>query len=381
MRLLPIASGKGGVGKSLVAANLALALTDLGHKVVLVDLDLGGSNLHTILGMRGLAEGIGTFLAGRSNDFSRLLYPTEYHNLSFIPGDSEIPGMANVTAGQKRKLLRRIQTLEADYVVLDLGSGSSYNTVDFFLASARGIVVTTPGLTAILNAYLFLKNCVFRLVLRSFGRSSPAAPRIAELQKNPQSMQRLYVPALLDELKILDPSGYESFVSLSRSFRPSLIMNLLEDPRDGQKAGKIRRSCKQYLGIEVEHLGVVYRDVLQDTALASGLPIIIYKPDTVLSKAIVRIADKISEIEWEDTGEAVFDDIDDSYRMADTEADTDFDAKIESMHDLLSSGVLSQGDLVETIRSQQYENNRLKTENTFLKSKVLKAAEMGFDVL
>jgi flagellar biosynthesis protein FlhG len=288
--------------------------------------------------------------------------------------------MSNLTASQKKRLLRQLDTLEADYVVVDLGSGSNYNTVDFFIASAGGIVVTTPHLTSILNAYLFLKNCVFRLLMRSFDRSSPATEKIRELHKNPQAMQRLYVPALVQELRALDAEGVERFDEQVHRFSPSIILNLLDDPRDAGKAGKIRRSCKQYLGIDVEHLGVIYRDALQDTALASSLPIIIYKPESVLSRAIVRIADKLLEAEWSEDLDVEFDGVDDGYQTAESEAEVDFTSKIESMQDLLDGGVLSQGDLIETIRSQQYEIGRLRRENTFLKTKLVDASEAGFDV-
>ena len=63
MVILPIGSGKGGVGKSLLATNLSIALAEAGRKVVLVDLDLGASNAHTMLGIRSVSRGIGTFLS------------------------------------------------------------------------------------------------------------------------------------------------------------------------------------------------------------------------------------------------------------------------------------------------------------------------------
>lgn len=133
MQIIPIASGKGGVGKSLVAANLAIALAQSGKKTVLADLDLGGSNLHLLLGLRGIPFGIGTFFTTPEADFERLLIDTDIENLRFIPGDSEIPGMANLKPAQKKALIRALLALEdTDVLVLDLGAGTSANTVDFF---------------------------------------------------------------------------------------------------------------------------------------------------------------------------------------------------------------------------------------------------------
>ncbi|MAG13510.1 MAG: ATP-binding protein [Spirochaetales bacterium] len=380
MQILPVASGKGGVGKSLVAANLSIALGQTGRTVILVDLDLGGSNLHTILGIRAPETGLGTFLAGKGKALEDTLIPTDYDNLLFIPGDGEIPGAADLKSHQKRALMRKLINLSADYIVLDLGSGTGLNTLDFFLLSSRGIIVTIPTLTAILNAYLFLKNSVFRLIDHSFSAKGPAGPYIRSLKSQGAALQRTYIPSILPELRVLDPEGYEKFVTQRGSFQPLLVMNLLEDPKDGEKAAKIRRSCVHYLGVDLEHLGVVYRDSLQDTALSSGLPIIIYKPQAVLSLAIRRIADRVLEQTADGMSLPDMDEVDESYHTADLEAEIDFDTKVQYMKDLLHTGALSEGDLVETIHMQQYELSRLRKENQLLKSKIVKAAEAGFSV-
>ena len=91
MRVIPIATGKGGVGNSLVAANLAVAFAQAGKRVVLADLDLGASNLHLIIGHQKPGASIGAFLNNPKIDFSTLVAPTDIKNLSFIPGDAEIP--------------------------------------------------------------------------------------------------------------------------------------------------------------------------------------------------------------------------------------------------------------------------------------------------
>ena len=381
MQIIPIASGKGGVGKTLVATNLAVALARYGKRVVLADLDLGGSNLHLTLGQSGVRTGIGTFLLDSKVKFEDIILPTEYENLQFIPGDAEIPGMANLKSGQKSKLIRRLYGVDADYLVADLGAGTNFNTLDFFLTSSRGMVVTTPTLTATLNAYLFLKNTVFRLMGNSFKKGSAAAEYLKGLQKEGTQLQRVYIPRLLEKIKLEDPQSFEQFQETMRTFRPMLVMNMLEDPKDSKKAEKIRRSCREYLGIDMEHLGVIYFDHLQEVALSSRLPIVAYKPGSVLSQAVFRLADKIIQHqEEEQSGLLDFENLEQTYETAEMEAEIDFDAKVQDLENLLHSGALTRGDLIDTIRAQQYDVNALKKENQLLKSKLLKAMEQGYKV-
>ena len=380
MHILPIASGKGGVGKSLVAANLSIALSQAGKTVYLADLDLGGSNLHLILGLRGILRGIGSYLNNPDISFEDTIRTTDYPNLFFIPGDGEIPGMANMKSGQKRMIIKKLLSLKADYLVLDLGAGTNYNILDFFLTSGQGIIITTPTPTAILNAYLFLKNIVFRIMYSTFSRNSPALSYIENLRKEGNPLQQLYIPKILENIRKEDPESHAAFVKAIQRFHPRLILNMLEDPKDASTAVKLRRSSKQYLDIDIEHLGIIYRDDLQDIALSSRLPIISYKPQSVLSQAIYRIADKLINIEVEDDGPLDLSYLDDSYQEADMEAEIDFTSKMQYLEELLHCGALSMGDLAETIKTQQFDINQLRKENQLLKSKLVQALQASQNI-
>ncbi|MCL2374038.1 MAG: P-loop NTPase [Treponema sp.] len=380
MRIIPVASGKGGVGKSLVAANLAVAFAQAGQRVVLADLDLGASNLHLVLGHQSPKAGIGTFLNNTKSDFNAVIADTDIRGLRFIPGDTEIPGMANLKAFQLKALVRRFLALkhETDILVLDLGAGTHQSILDFFLLSGQGIVVTAPAVTAVLNAYVFLKNTVFRLMYTVFSKASPAKIYLEQTRKDGSGSQKIYIPSMLAEIKKIDPASHEKFMERIAHFHPRIIMNMIDDPKDADVAQKIRRSCGEYLDLKIEHLGVVYRDTIQDTALASRLPILLYKPQSVLSQAIYRIADKILESE-EDSYALDDKQIEESFQEAGLEAEIDFGAKMDYVEELLHSGTLSQGDLIETVKSQQLEISKLKKENNFLKHKLSSAITQGFN--
>jgi flagellar biosynthesis protein FlhG len=378
VRIIPIASGKGGVGKSLVAANLSIALGEAGKRVVLADLDLGASNLHLILGIPAPKQGIGTFFSGAAGKFENVILDTDYENLRFIPGDAELPGLANIKSNQKTQLVKRLLSVDCDYLVLDLGAGTSATILDFFLMSSQGLVVTAPTLTATLNAYLFLKNAVFRLLYSAFGQRSKAYEYLESLRHDGAALQKAYIPAIMDAIHELDPEHWKIAVERMARFRPRLIMNMIEDPKDAEKAQKIRRSCKEYLNIDLEHLGVLYRDELQDVALGSRIPIIRYKPQAILSQGVYRMADKIISMEGVDDAPLSLQEIEGSFQTAELEAETDFGAKMAYVEELLSSGALTEGDLVETVRSQQFEIDKLRRENQFLKYKLARAIGQGF---
>lgn len=372
MQIIPIASGKGGVGKSLLSANLAIALGKAGKKVVLADLDLGASNLHLVIGQASPKTGIGTFLAGE-HKFEDIIEPTDYENVSFIAGDSEIPGLSALKIFQKNSLIKKFQSLDADYLIIDLGAGTHLTILDLFLLSPQGIIVTAPTVTATLNGYLFLKNAVFRLMAATFKKGTKAAEYLDKLKNDAMSLQRLYIPKLIDSIEAVDPENAKIFKERLAHFHPRLIINMIDEPKDADKAQKIRRSCQQYLGLEVDSLGVMYRDSMQDRALSSRLPVTVYKPNAVLSQAVFRIAEKIIQSET-----LQFDIDSNNFEIAAEEANDDFSAKMSYVEDLVGTGALTQNELVELIKTLQYENNELRKENTLLKSKIVKAAEKGF---
>lgn len=377
MTIVPIASGKGGVGKSLLAANVGILLARAGKRVVLADLDFGGSNLHLILGTGAAEPGVGTFLTGPKMEFEEIVRPTDYGNLHFIAGDNELPGIANLSAGQKRKLINRLRKLDTDILILDLGAGTSFNVMDFFLLSSRGVVVTTPTPTALVNAYLCVKNALFRLLTSHIKRGTDADTMLKELSADAASMQRLYLPTIIGRLETVAPDAIAEFRTAAGQFRPRIVINMLDDPKEVNKLVRLRASCTQYLGIDVEQYGVLYRDELQDIALNARLPIVLYKPQSLLSAAIQRIAERIAE-ESEAEERSTWMDPDDSFEAAVAEAESDFEAKTDYVNELLDGGVLTHGDLLETVKSQQIEIRHLRRQNELLSAKLVKAAKQGF---
>lgn len=380
-QIIPVASGKGGVGKSLLSANLAIALGQQGKKVVLVDLDLGASNLHLVIGQHPGSASLGSWFTEK-NDFKDIIQPTDYQNVSFIAGDNQIPDLTSLKHVQKVRLIRNLKNIDTDYVILDLGAGTHQFILDMFLLSPQGIIVSAPAVTATLNGYLFLKNAVFRLLYTTYKRGTPGRSYLDEIKKDSSTMQKLYIPQLIQGLARVDPQTTQVFINRMQQFRPRLVMNMIEDPKDADRAQRIKASCNQYLGLELEYLGLMYRDLFQDKALAAQLPVVVYKPQSVLGQAVYRIADKVistpaRQFDAAFTSEAFSGD---NFQDAEEDANEDYNFKLSGIDDLVSGGTLSMGELAEMVKTQQYEITQLRKENNLLKSKLLNAAQQGFSV-
>src|SRR5271157_5338138 len=380
MLIVPIGSGKGGVGKSLLAANLSIALAEAGKKVVLVDLDLGASNAHTMLGIRSVDRGIGTFLSVPRTSFDDLIMPTEYDGLSFVPGDAEMPGTANVKSAQKKRLVRCLESQAFDFMVLDLGPGAGANALDFFLLGTGGVVVTTPALTSLLNAYLFLKNVVFRAIYATVGPRSRAFALLEEMRRDREGgLQRTPVPRILETIAREDPEEHALVARALERLRPRLVLNMVEDPAEAEKGEKLRASARGYLGIEISYLGVIFRDELQSVALGSRVPSLRYKPGCVLSRGLYRIAERLLSVPAEEPDGAPWRqgtgaDGENLLPGPEAEAEEDFKGMRRDLEDLLNSGTLSLVDLVESVRTQQIELSTLRRENALLHARLEKRA-------
>src|SRR5512140_3011848 len=161
-RVISIGGGKGGIGKSLIAANLGIELARRGRRVVLVDADLGGANLHTTLGVDVPRRTLTDFIDRKVSRIEEVVTPTGIQNLGLVSGALDHLDAANPRHAQKMRFLRHVQQLDADFAILDLGAGTHANVLDFFLVSDHGVLVLVPEPTAVENAYRFVKAAFWR---------------------------------------------------------------------------------------------------------------------------------------------------------------------------------------------------------------------------
>ena len=293
-KIIPIASGKGGVGKTFLAANLAIALAEAGHPTIAVDMDLGGSNLHSFLGLPNRFPGIGDFLKARSAELEELLVDTATPKLRFIPGDGLSPFLANIPYAQKMRLISKVKKLPAEYILLDLGAGTSFNTIDFFRISRYGIIVTRPEYPSIMNMLGFLKHFVLRLIERTLANDQRIHDLLRSSYKQPIAEQRDSLGALGPKIAAIDRDAGKKVEDLCRDFRPRVLFNMGEHPDEIEIARNIDSSLENALSLKVDYFGFIFEDPDVRRSIKKQIPFLPEYRESIAGKGIVQTAERVA---------------------------------------------------------------------------------------
>lgn len=299
-RIWAIGGGKGGTGKSFLSASLGIEIGWRDGDIVLVDADFGGPNLATLLGIRDVDRDLGSFFR---NDFSRLedvLLDTPYPGLRLIKGTESALFSANLHHSKKLKLIRQLKNLGASRVILDLGTGSSYNTLDLFILGQPGILVLTPEPTAIENGYYFLRACAARIVrlYSKFHRTPELASQLThELENGSLSLR-----ACLERLTSLDHGYGPTLLAVLKNFRLGLVINKARSEKDYFLAESIADVVRKYFFFQLDPLATIPYDEKVHWSLKKFKPFLHEHPESEVSQAIRKIAQKLTEGEPESSG-------------------------------------------------------------------------------
>ncbi len=294
-KIWAIGGGKGGVGKSLVSANVAICLALMGNKVVAVDLDLGGANLHTCLGLPIPSVTLSDYVSKRVTNFEDLLVPTPISNLRIISGAQDEIGMANLKHMHKNQIIRKLHDLDADYILFDLGAGTAFNTIDFFISADKGILVVLPEPTSIENTYRFIKSVFYRR-LKMIEGISEIEPLIEEAMSAKIASGSTTSPAdLVKRISDINPEvGLRIKDELSH-FRPNLIINQVRSQADIDIGYSIQSICRKYFGIEMTFPGYLDYDASVWQSVRKRKPLLIEYPNSKLVNNFDRIVNRLIE--------------------------------------------------------------------------------------
>jgi len=293
-----VGAGKGGVGASMVAANLGIFLAQIGKRVVLVDTDLAGSGLHAWLGMPRPDAGISDVVEGRVARIQSALVETPVTGLFLLGGASDLFGP---TAGEERVaslLLDHLRTLEVDFVLVDLPSGATPLALDLFTGTDAGIVVAVPTPDAVDSAYRFWLAAFLRLLETRSAGDAEALFAIRALGRRGGRP-----PSPREVVAALEGSG-SPFADQARRvrslFAPQLVVNQTRLKSDEELGEAMVSAAARWLGFSPRLLGSIGWDDNVWLSLRRGLPLFIEFSRTGACRSLERIVRRFLGQEFKD---------------------------------------------------------------------------------
>lgn len=252
-RVITVTSGKGGVGKSNMSVNMAIQLSRLGKKVIILDADFGLANVEVMLGTRPKYNMADMIFGGKD---IRDVICKGPENIGFISGGSGIKELSNLSKDQISGIINMMCGLDslADIIIIDTGAGISDAVIDMVLASSEVLLVTTPEPTSITDAYALLKT----------------------INKTP---------------------GFNA-----ENTRIRMIGNRTLNMLDGYDLyNKLNSVVERFLNMKMEYLGAVPFDVNLTKAVMRQQPVSIAYPNTLAVKSIKAMAKTLIDMEQSET--------------------------------------------------------------------------------
>lgn len=272
-----IGGGKGGIGKSFISSSLAICLTKMGKSVTLIDLDLGSANLHTVLGVKIPAQTLSDFISGRAHSLSQVTATTEIPGLNFISGFNDALNIADLDKDSKQRLINSFRQIQTPYVILDLGAGTSENTLDFFLSADQKVVAVTPEPTSIENAYRFMKSSFYRKLRQT--ESELGIQSLIEAAMDSRNQIGIRSPAdLIRYVQQMNPEAGQRFQERIADFQLQLLLNQVRTRQDIELGHSMKSVCRKYFGIDANYLGYIDHDNAVWQSLRKRRPLVIEYP-------------------------------------------------------------------------------------------------------
>jgi flagellar biosynthesis protein FlhG len=306
--IIAVGGGKGGVGKSIVSSNVSAKLAGAGHKVLTIDLDIGGSNLHTYFGRRVTSPSLTEFISDPSISFQSIITESGIDNVSLITsGQTRGLGSLKTEKNDMTRVWDGIVGAKAlygfDTVVVDLGAGTDEHTTDFFLAAHIGVVTVLPEPTSIENAYSFLKAVLWKLIQNSGARvnQSKEAEELADriFSANPEGSCYGYLQKLLAEREN-NPKLINCIVGAMMGRKMGFVVNQIRSQKDIEIANSMADISKNYFGWKTLSLGFLNYDEAAWKALRNKKLLVQDFPHSMISRRLddflVRAIDGLSKL-------------------------------------------------------------------------------------
>jgi flagellar biosynthesis protein FlhG len=286
--VIAVGGGRGGVGKSVLAVNLSVYLAQLGRSVVLIDADPAGAELHTLLGLDAPIES-----AGRddSDDDDLSVLPTPVPGLSLMPQRYSVGSTSPIRPGRKARWARGLRQLDADYVLIDLGSGTAPATLDLFLAADLGLCVTAPEPPSIEATYRFARALFVRKLRRALVKDRFRMRLVERAQSELTAL-----PSPLELVRVIaryDPGAGELAAAELQRLSPRLVLNGTRLRPDSDIAPAMCDLSLRYLGVRFDYVGAIEQDDAVWLSVVRRRPVLIDSPASKSARNLERIARRV----------------------------------------------------------------------------------------
>ncbi len=250
-RIIAISSGKGGVGKTNISINMALAYAQLGKKVIVMDADLGLANVNVVLGV--IPKYNLYHLIRKQKTMRDIILDTNY-GIQIVAGASGFSKIANLSEEERTNFITELSELStADIIIIDTGAGVSGNVLSFIAAADDALIVTTPEPTAITDAYGIIK--IIATEINNLGMG----------------------------LK--------------------LIVNRVKSVTEGKKvATRVINIASQFLNLKVDYLGCVYEDQSVQTAVIKQKPFLVSDPKGKAAICVKHLVSRLENVDFKEGG-------------------------------------------------------------------------------
>jgi flagellar biosynthesis protein FlhG len=289
-RIVAVGGGKGGTGKSLLAANLGVFLSTLGKRVTLVDAAFGSATLHQFVGVPRPQRTLADMMGNNSVTLDHIAVDAGIPGLSLVAGEGDPAWASNPKSAQINKLISRLRQIDADYVVIDLAAGTNGTTLDLFLIADVGIVVSVPEPTSVELAYRFLRAAFVRR-LRKVGVGAATdipAEELRPFEGGIPSPNDVY-----ERVAETDEGVAERVATEMARFRPCFVVNQVRSKADMELCGHLARAVQRRFGIPAEELGHLEYDDTVAVAVRRRRPLLVEHPESRIARNIERLTRRL----------------------------------------------------------------------------------------
>jgi len=238
---------------------MGITLARQGYSVIAVDADFGSPDLHTFLGVKN-PERFRPDLQNLPPVEQLALIPTSQPGLSLLSCTGDFLGAADPSTAEIEKISQLIMSLNADYVLVDTGRGTSFDVLDVFNLSDVGIVVAAPDPASIQRAYAFIKCALYRRIQQKYGANPSVAAAIERIKRPDVAAKPKSILEFYDLLCTTDPKITEDIASVVDGFRPMIIINMAISEEEQCVGEIIQTACKRFLNVDIRFCGLVLHD-------------------------------------------------------------------------------------------------------------------------